>query len=209
MTDDEAKAFVRARMPEARFGQLEQLVDLLREENTRQNLVSRSSLDNVWSRHIADSAQILDYVSRETGDWMDLGAGAGFPGLVLSIMRPAATLHLVESRKRRVEWLEAVADALGLKNCTIHGSRLELLEPFPASVITARAFAPLQKLLNLSAAFSTARTEWVLPKGRSAAQELQELPKRQRQMFHVEQSATDTEAAILVGRGRIKAGALG
>lgn len=209
MTEDEARAFVEARMPPTRFEKLEQLVSMLAEENRQQNLVSRPSMDHVWSRHIADSAQLLDHVSRETGEWMDLGAGAGFPGLVLAIMRPGATLHLVESRKRRVEWLNAVVVALELKNCRIHGCRLEALEPFPVDMITARAFAPLPKLLNLSAAFSTARTDWVLPKGRSAAQELQELPKRQRQMFHVEQSATDSEAAILVGQGRIKAGAPG
>lgn len=196
-------------MSQTRFAKFELLVSMLEEENRQQNLVSRPSINHVWSRHIADSAQLVDHVSRETGDWMDLGAGAGFPGLVLAIMRPGATLHLVESRKRRVEWLRAAADALGLKNCRIHGCRLEVLEAFPADMITARAFAPLPKLLQLSAAFSTARTDWVLPKGRSAAQELVELPKRQRQMFHVEQSATDSEAAILVGRGRIKAGAPG
>lgn len=204
MTEDEARAFVRDRMPHGRFDMFERLANLLADENTQQNLVSKSSLETVWTRHIADSAQIVDHVSRETGDWLDLGSGAGFPGLALAIMRPNATIHLVESRKRRVEWLMAAAESLALGNCRIHGTRLEVLDPFPADVVTARAFAPLGKLLNLSAAFSTVRTEWVLPKGRSAAQEMQALPKRMRQMFHVEQSATDAEASILVGTGRIK-----
>lgn len=204
LTEEWARAFIYERMPHGRFGMFERLADLLAEENTRQNLVSKSSLEMVWVRHFADSAQIVDHVSRETGAWLDLGSGAGFPGLALAIMRPEATIHLVESRKRRVEWLGSAIESLGLANCRMHGQRLELIEPFSVDVVTARAFAPLEKLLNLSAAFSTVRTEWVLPKGRSAAQELHALKKRSRQMFHVEQSATDGDAAILVGRGRIK-----
>jgi len=79
------------------------------------------------------------------------------------------------------------------------GSRLELVETVPTSVISARAFAPLPKLLDLSARFSTGQTVFVLPKGRSAAQELQSLPKKVRKMFHVEQSLTDADAGIIVG----------
>jgi 16S rRNA (guanine527-N7)-methyltransferase len=108
---------------------------------------------------------------------------------------------LVESRKRRVEWLEHVRDAFRLENCRVFGSRLESVDSVPAGVITARAFAPLGKLLNLSARFSTRDTVWLLPKGRSAAQELAEQSQAIRQMFHVEQSQTDPGGGILVGRG--------
>lgn len=175
--------------------------DLL-EENKKQNLISRKSEDSLWLRHMADSAQLLLHVPRETqGPWMDLGTGAGFPGLVIAALRPAMRVKLVESRARRVEFLERVRERLSLKECRVAGKRLELLEPFEAEVISARAFAPLPKLLNLSASFSTRTTTYLLPKGRSAAQECAELPAKRRALFHVEQSWTDAEAGIIVGRG--------
>ena len=175
---------------------------MLREENARQNLVSNNSLDDVWIRHLADSLQLLSHVPRETGTWLDLGSGAGMPGLVIALARPDLPMNLVESRKRRVAWLEAVTGQFGLSNCRIHGARLESVESFPAGVITARAFAPLGKLLALSARFSTRETVWLLPKGRSAAQELEGQPESVKAMFHVEQSLTDAAAGIVTGKGR-------
>lgn len=180
--------------------QLEHFLAALKEENTRQNLVARPTLDIAWQRHIADSAQLLNHVSRETGLWLDLGTGAGLPGLVVSILRPDRPTLLVESRRRRIDWLERMVDELQLDNCTVAGARLENVETVPAAVITARAFAPLKSILDLSARFSTAQTMFVLPKGRSAAQELAESSRKVRQMFHVEQSVTDDEAGILVGK---------
>lgn len=183
---------------------LEHLVLLLTGENREQNLVAARSLEEVWLRHIADSVQLLDHVLGEGKCWLDMGSGAGFPGLVLAIARPGHTLHLVESRRRRVAWLARAIDMLGLDNCTLHGRKLEHVSSFPADVITARAFAPFAKLIDLSARFSTDATRWVLPKGRSASQELDDLPLRHRSLFHVEQSATDAHAGIVVGSGQIR-----
>lgn len=178
---------------------LEVLVALLAEENERQNLVSSASLAEVWRRHIADSAQLLAHVPRETcGPWLDLGTGAGFPGLVVAALRPECEVLLVESRKRRVEWLERARIAMGLTCVTVIGSRLELVETRKVRTISARAFAPLPRLVDLSARFSTAETVWLLPKGRSAQQELDELGGWAHK-FHVEQSLTDPEAGIIVG----------
>lgn len=182
---------------------LERFVTALLDESERQNLISRSTMPTIWQRHIADSAQLLDHVPRETNhSWLDLGTGAGLPGVVLAIMRPEVPHILVESRKRRVEWLEQVIALLGLTNCRVYGTRLQLVETFEAGVITARAFAPLPELINLSARFSTERTTWLLPKGRSAKQERDELGSASKAMFHVKQSVTSAEAAILVGTGR-------
>lgn len=184
----------------AALDRLECLAALLAEENQRQNLVAAASLDHVWQRHIADSLQLLAYVPRETfGPWIDLGTGAGFPGLAVACALLDRPVLMVESRARRIDWLQRACDSLSLSNARVIGSRLELIESTQCSVISARAFAPLPKLLDLSARFSTADTIWLLPKGRSARQELQELTGWQH-MFHVEQSQTDPEAGIIVGK---------
>ena len=202
----QARTFILGLSDTETIEKLELLATALREENERQNLVSRGSLDDVWIRHFADSAQLIPHVPRETkGAWFDLGSGAGFPGLVLALLRPDEPTVLVESRKRRIEWLQAMVTKLGLTNCEIEGKRLELVDTRKAAVISARAFAPLPKLLDLSARFSTGGTYWVLPKGRSAAQEVEELPRKLRKMFHVEHSKTDDEAGIVVGKGKVGA----
>ncbi len=201
MIEDEASArrFVAELADAEAIERLELLAHELIGENRKQNLISRPSEEQIWQRHIADSAQLLNFVPRETpGPWLDLGTGAGFPGLVIAAIRPQLPVILVESRIRRVEWLARMVERLGLTGCKVEGKRLELVEPFKARVISARAFAPLPKLLRLSAPFSTTATTFLLPKGRSAAQELQELPARMRKMFHVEQSLTDRDAGIIV-----------
>jgi 16S rRNA (guanine527-N7)-methyltransferase len=203
MIDDEAAArrFCAERTDERGLARLERFAALLAEENQRQNLVSAASLQAIWQRHFADSLQLLDHVPRGTSLWLDLGTGAGFPGLAIAVARPETPMVLVESRKRRVDWLSQAIATLALENCRVIGARLENVESFAAGVITARAFAPLGKLLALSARFSTQDTVWLLPKGRSAAQELAEQPAGMREMFHVEQSRTDPNGGILVGQG--------
>jgi len=179
-------------------------------ENARQNLIAKASEGSIWMRHLADSAQLLRHVPRgsealpsaEPSPWLDLGTGAGFPGLVVAAMRPELNVVLVESRKKRVDWLTRAAAELGLVRCRVEGRRLEHVESFRAAAISARAFAPLVKLLVLSARFSTQDTLWLLPKGRSAVQELASLPPETARMFHVEHSVTDSEAGIVTGTGR-------
>ncbi len=187
---------------DAMMAQLEQLVALLAEENQRQNLIAAATLPSVWQRHIVDSAQLVPIARAHTdftgGPWLDLGTGAGFPGLVVALLLPDVEILMVESRSRRVEWLERACAALGLENGRVVKSRLELVESQPCSVISARAFAPLDRLVALAARFSTADTMWLLPKGRSARQEVEQLRGWQH-TFHVEHSITDPEAGIVVG----------
>lgn len=202
LTDEESARDWLQNLPEAdglALERLEALIVLLREENVRQNLVSAASLSQVWLRHIADSAQLLTHVSRETGTpWLDLGTGAGFPGLVVAILRPECEVVMVESRARRIDWLQRVITALGLTSARIEGLPLERVTTRPMRVISARAFAPLDRLLELSARFSTADTLWLLPKGRSARDEVSRLTGWSH-LFHVEQSLTDQDAGLIVG----------
>ncbi len=200
--EEAARAWLRT-LPECddtAMARLEMLAALLAEENARQNLVSATSLGEVWLRHIADSAQLLLHVPRETSSpWLDLGTGAGFPGLVIAALRPECDMLMVESRAKRIEWLERARIALGLDHARVVGASLEDMPTRAMRVISARAFAPLDRLLQLSARFSTAETIWLLPKGRSATQELQAL-HGWRHMFHVEQSLTDSEAGVITGQ---------
>lgn len=184
------------------IARLDQFAAMLLEENQRQNLISRSSESEIWVRHLVDAAQLL-IVPRETrkmSAWLDLGTGAGFPGVVIALCRPDIITHLVDSRRLRAEWLSRVAQELGLTNTIVHHSRVEALPALCVDAISARAFAPLEKLLRISARFSTPDTLWLLPKGAGAAQELAELPRQWNHMFHVEQSITDPGAGIIVGR---------
>jgi 16S rRNA (guanine527-N7)-methyltransferase len=203
-TEEEARAYVAGLTDAAGMARLETFAALVLEENQRQNLIAKATEPHLWQRHMADSAQLIENVSRETlganagGPWLDLGSGPGFPGLVIAALNPNMPVVLVESRARRVEFLQRVIDTLKLTKCRVEGQRLERVTPFPARAISARAFAPLPKLLDLSAPFSTRATAYVLPKGRSAAQELEALKPSIRAMFHVKHSLTDPEAGIIV-----------
>lgn len=201
--ESDARGYVARWTNEVGMRRIESFCTALLAENRRQNLISKPSEAQIWQRHIADSAQLLEHVPRETLragalPWLDLGTGAGFPGIVIAALRPELPVVLVESRARRVEFLENSARALGLDQCTVIGGRLERVEPFATSVISARAFAPLEKLLRLSSPFSTRATRYTLPKGRSAAHELEQLKPSIRKLFHVKQSLTDAEAGIIV-----------
>jgi len=200
-SENDAKSFVADRCNDRVIAKLEKYCDALIKENEKQNLVARSSLNLIWQRHITDSVQLLDHTDSNAAPWLDLGSGAGFPGLIIAICRDDIEVRLVESRRMRFEWLERMTKVLELTNCRVEGSRLELVKTFEAGTISARAFAPLDKLLPLAARFSTERTRWLLPKGRSAVQEVQRLNKGE-EMFHVEQSITDSDAGIIVGSGR-------
>src|SRR3569623_121839 len=145
MTEAEARAGLN--VPHETLERLDRFVALLREENRRQNLVSSATLDHVWTRHILDSAQLLRF--DPGGEWIDLGTGAGFPGLIVAALREDPTT-LVEARKLRVEFLHRAAEMLAVADrTTILCSKAEAVPSRGYRVISARAFAPLDKLLSL------------------------------------------------------------
>ena len=182
--------------------QLDQFSSMLVAENSQQNLISASTVSNLWERHIFDSAQLALHLPETlNGPMLDLGSGPGLPGLVLAILRSDQVI-LVESRKRRCAFLEEAITALGLSaRVTVECSRLQVIAPRPAGAIVARAFAPVLELLDLAGPFSCEDTAWVLPRGKNAAMHYAELPRKHKAMFHVEQSLSDPDAGILVGRG--------
>ncbi|MEY4269491.1 MAG: hypothetical protein RLZZ58_707 [Pseudomonadota bacterium] len=192
--------------PDARaWARLDRFAAMLAAASAQQNLIAASTVRHMWTRHIVDSAQLIPLAAGADprGAWIDLGSGAGLPGLVVAILHDF-DVHLVESRRLRCEFLRAVVADLGLEpRVRVVESRLELVATTQAAVISARAFAPLPTLLALSARFSTEKTRWILPKGRNAAKELALLPVAWQRLFHVEQSLTDPDSAILVGTGRI------
>jgi 16S rRNA (guanine527-N7)-methyltransferase len=182
---------------------LEALRQMVIDENASQNLVSAASIDHMWARHIADSAQLLLHAPH--GPWLDLGTGAGFPGLIVAIFRDHS-VTCVESRRLRADFLRASSEQLGLTNVTVQATRLEVMTSQRFATISARAFAPMPKLLELAHRFSDNETIWVLPRGKSAKEELESVHASWQGAFHVKQSVTDADAAMIVASGvrRIK-----
>lgn len=203
MTEDDARAWLAETLHVSRetLDQLAAYRAMVLAETAHQNLIARSTFDVFWTRHIVDSAQLMLHLDgAPEGDWLDLGAGAGLPGIVIALLG-TRTVHLVEERKGRVGFLQRVVDALGLANAQVHGCKVEALRLAPAAIITARAFAPLPKLLDLGARFSRPETLWLLPKGRSAREEVEKVRGTWQGVFHVKHSITDAEAAIIVAQG--------
>ncbi len=171
---------------------------LLRGENERQNLVSAATLDNFWSRHMVDSAQLLRFAA-DGRPWLDLGSGAGFPGLVVAALRDGP-VTLIESRRLRVEFLRRAAETLGVAPEIIQATA-ERVPTRTFAVISARAFAPLPRLLEIAHRFSTEKTLWLLPKGRGAKSELEAVRDAWQGDFRLEPSLTDADAQIIVASG--------
>ena len=209
MDEASARAWVQANfdVPRETMDRLDAFATLLSEENERQNLVSRTSLAEIWSRHIADSAQLLRFATDPRATWVDLGSGAGFPGLVVAALRPGP-VTLIEERRLRVEFLERAADLLAADVEIVPG-KVERLKGRTFDVISARAFAPLDRLLALGTGLSTTKTLWLLPKGRNAETELAALDPSWQGDFRLEASVTDPAAQIIVAEGVRRAAARG
>ena len=197
MTEDEARDWIRTHTDVSRETRLAAFVDLLRDEATRQNLVSPSTLEQIWARHIVDSAQLLQHVD-PGGLWLDIGSGAGLPGIVLAILRDDP-VELVEPRKLRTAFLQHCVDTLGLSNVTIHTAKVERTKG-RAAVITARAVGTLDTLFRIARHRSDRSTLWVLPKGRNAQSEVEDAQLWWQGSFHVEPSVTAPDSLIIVAK---------
>ena len=198
ITADRQAVFDRLNVSPAVQSKLNTYVALLEEWQGKMNLVSDSTLPVVWTRHILDSAQVERYLTPSDRVIWDLGSGAGFPALVLAILDESKnrTVHLVESDGKKCSFLQAVADACGLQ-VVIHNERIEKMPVFKADVITARALAALDKLVNYAKPFIGERTRCLFLKGKKADEELKLCAKKF--VFAVEKhpSITSEEGRIL------------
>ena len=165
------------------------------------NLISESSFDSVWTRHIADCAQLIP-LAPNARRWLDMGSGAGFPGLVIAIQLadvPDAVVHCVESDQRKCAFLREVARVTG-SPARIHAARIETIDPLRLGVVdavTARAFAPLPKTLGLANVWLEQGAIGVFPRGRSVDNQLKTVVLGSGLAVEILPSAVDANAGIL------------
>lgn len=175
---------------------------LLREWQTKMNLVAPSTLQDARQRHIEDSLQLIDFipVDLRVKTWVDFGAGAGFPAMVIAIVSDYH-IHMVESRAKKCAFLQHVADELGLSDrVTIHSERAEFMRAPKADIISARACAALPKLFDWGMGFAAQHTCWLLPKGRGVAAEVAAAQAEFTFEHRLFPSRTDADARIVAAR---------
>ncbi|MFD0985780.1 16S rRNA (guanine(527)-N(7))-methyltransferase RsmG [Methyloligella solikamskensis] len=200
---DGPKAFAKAfDVSRETIHRLERYQELLSEWQSWTNLIAKSTLPDVWTRHFADSAQ-LTLLAPKARLWLDLGSGAGFPGLVVAILKsgdPDFKMHLVESNQRKCRFLAEVAAATDAP-VEIHPVRIENLRRNSLSeaphIISARALAPLPKLLGLAEPLFGEETRGLFLKGRDASREIDEAKKDWRFRVETHPSLTSKESTIV------------
>jgi 16S rRNA (guanine527-N7)-methyltransferase len=199
---DRARAQELVAVSRETLARLDRLVELLLQWQQTRNLIAASTIPTIWTRHIADSLQLLG-LAPAAKIWVDLGSGGGFPGLVLACAlaeKPGSKIHLVESTAKKCAFLQAVADALGLP-AEIHCERAEAFIPaFPRKpdVVTARALAPLPKLLELAFPLLEKGALGLFLKGQDVGSELTEAAKYWNIRYRLAPSRTDARGRIVV-----------
>lgn len=199
VTDARSFAEVSGATP-AQVADLERYRALLADWNERMNLVGPATLAEFWNRHAWDSAQLLG-LAPEAHTWADLGAGAGLPGLVLAILgkgRPGFHVHLVESMAKRCRFLSEVVAELGLP-ATIHNARAENLD-LAVDIVTARACAPLARLLGYARPYLRKGATGLFLKGQDVASELEEATRYWDFEAEIAPSLSDERGRIVIVR---------
>lgn len=187
-------------VPRETLEKLDRYAVLLGDWQGRMNLVGPSTLSHVWHRHFADSAQLLP-IAGLGRSWLDVGSGAGFPGLIIATLDPAAHVTLVESIAKKCRFLETVVSELELGGrVIIENRRIETLSQQRFDIITARALAALDQLFDWCLPFAGPSTLWLLPKGARWADEVAKA--RMKFQFNItnQPSLTDDAAQLLLVR---------
>ena len=191
---------------DAAIADLETFRQRLAEANEHMNLVGPATMPDYWSRHVLDSAQLLDHAP-DALTWADLGTGAGLPGIVLAIMgkdRPGFHVHLVDSLTKRCRFLNEVVSGLQLP-ATVHNSRAEDLS-LTVDIVTARACTPLSRLLGYAQPYFKRGAQALFLKGQEVASELEDAARTWDFEADVSPSLSDARGRIVrvrrLGRGR-------
>lgn len=178
------------------FDRLEIFVALLRKWSPRINLVSKSTMDQVWARHIADSIQVVEAAGTTGEKWVDLGSGGGLPGLVIALSNPDLAVTMVESDLRKSTFLRTVLRETGCK-AEVIAERIEAITPQNADVISARALAPLARLLDFTSLHLNPDGFALFPKGVTWKKELKEAESMFSFQHEIIKSRTQEGAVIL------------
>ena len=200
MSEEEARDWVRAHFGGEAVARLGHFAELLASAAQEQNLVARSTLGVVWTRHLTDSAQLAHLDLGTSGLWLDIGTGGGMPGLVLALLLDRPFL-LCEPRRLRAEFLASCLETLGVQSRVIVATRKVETLRVEAATISARAVAPIDNLLTAARPCASAETTWILPRGKSGTDEIQASGLLGQGEFHVKQSVTDPDAVVIVARG--------
>lgn len=164
------------------------------------NLVAKSTLPALWTRHIADSAQLCTLIRTDDAHWADFGSGGGLPGLIVAAIfaerRPDLRISLVESDKRKATFLRQTAAEMGL-NVAVHAERAENIDPLGADVVSARALAPLDRLLALTYPHLAPKGQALFLKGAQYRREIAESLANWRFESEILPSETNPDAVIL------------
>ncbi|MGH1576105.1 16S rRNA (guanine(527)-N(7))-methyltransferase RsmG [Planktotalea sp.] len=182
------------------YERLQTYSDLLKKWNPKINLVSKGTIDDLWERHIVDSAQIFELRNNSAKRWVDLGSGGGFPGLVIAILAmefaPSMKVTLVESDKRKSAFLRTVSRETGCE-ANIVAERIENVPPLNADVLSARALADLDALLGFAKLHLEAKGTCLFPKGHTWEKEVDKAHESWRFSCEITKSQTQDQAVIL------------
>ena len=170
-------------------------VQLLIKWQARINLISSKTLPEIWHRHILDSAQLVSYLPKTPSVILDMGSGAGLPGVILAILT-RHQLHLVESDSRKIAFMR-IALRETCTSAILHEQRMETVPALRPDIITARALAPLSQLITLASGQHHEEIEYLFLKGREAKQELTTLPACPKMEAECLPSMTDSQASII------------
>ena len=201
---DRAQALRLTPVSRETLARLDAFVELLLRWQQRTNLIAKSTVPQLWTRHVSDSLQLCD-LAPGARNWVDLGSGAGFPGLVIACAladTPGVTVHLVESNAKKAAFLREAIRITGAP-APMHAERIErFAETFdgPVDVVTARALAPLKRLFDQSVSLLKTPAIGLFPKGQDVEAELTEATKYWTIKVNLAPSRTDSKGRIVVVR---------